>query len=105
MTSDKTPQDNGSADDKKSIENVKIEFPTTFQLKAVLDTTDTDEENMKKLADILESLKIKHSYTNSKTSSKGTYTSYHYQVTLTSKPQMETLYDQLKNVSGLKFAL
>ena len=89
----------------KEIENAKIKFPVTFQLKAVMNSSATDEENKNNISTVLNNLKIKNSCTNSKKSSKGTYISYNYQVTLVSKLQLETLYDNLKSVPGLKFAI
>ncbi len=89
----------------KEIDNAKIEFPVTFQLKAVMDSSVTDENNKENISAVLESLEIKNKCTGSKKSSKGTYVSYNYQVTLISKLQLETLYDKLKGVPGLKFAI
>lgn len=105
MSSVTLPENGGAKNGKTLMDKAEIEFPVTFQLKAVLDTTSTDEQNKEKLSHVFTNLKIKNNYVNSKTSSKGTYISYHYQVTLISKLQLETLYDNLKSVPGLKFAL
>lgn len=82
-----------------------IEFPVTFELKVVMMGTDTDIENKGKLVAVFTKLKINHNYLNKKTSSKGTYTSFTYRVTLVGKQQMDHLYAVLKDVEGLKFAL
>ncbi len=105
MTALKAAQNGGSKNSNGKIENVKIDFPVTFQLKAVMDSTSSDDGNKEKINQVLNNLKISNSYVASKASSKGTYTSYHYQVTLVSKLQMETLYEKLKSVPGLKFAI
>lgn len=105
MTKDKTPQNGGGKNGIKKLENVSLEFPATFQLKVVMVATSTDDENKNKISSLLGSLKIVNNYINSKSSSKGTYISYHYNVTLISKSQMETMYQQLKSVPGLKFAI
>jgi len=82
-----------------------IEFPVTFELKAVMMGTDSDTENKGKLAVVFDKLKIKHNYRDKKISSKGTYSSFTYEVTLSSKQKMDNLYIDLKDVEGLKFAL
>ena len=97
---------NGNAKNIEEItENAKIEFPVTFDLKAVINTTTSDKDNMINLSTVFDNLKIKNSYVSNKKSSKGTYVSYNYKVTLLSKDQLEKLYSDLKNVPGLKFAL
>ena len=102
----KEGSDNGISKNIEDItQDVIIEFPVTFNLKAVISTSTTDKENMANLGVVFNSLKVKNSYIGNKKSSKGTYVSYNYSVTLQDKPQMEKLYSDLKNVPGLKFAL
>jgi len=86
-------------------ENAIIEFPVTFDLKAVISTTISDKDNMANLTTVFDKFKVKNSYVSNKKSSKGTYVSYNYSVTLLNKDQLEKLYSDLKNVPGLKFAL
>lgn len=90
---------------QKAIENAKIEFPVSFVLKAVMNTTLSDKVNKDNLEEVLKNLKVKSSFIDSKKSSKGTYISYHYNVKLEDKPQLDKLYADLKMVDGLKFAL
>lgn len=94
---------------RKNIEDVtqgaKIEFPVTFDLKAVINASFSDKENMINLSNVFNALEVKNSYIGNKKSSKGTYVSYNYKVTLLNKPQLEKLYSDLKSVPGLKFAL
>lgn len=102
----KKAADNGNVENAdQAIKNAEIEFPVTFELKAVLDASVSDNDNMKNLTDVFDKLKISNSYIGNKKSSKGTYVSYNYKVTLQNKPQLEKLYSDLKNVPGLKFAL
>lgn len=102
----KTAATNGNLDNlNKSIEGVKIEYPVTFELKVVFDTSYSDEENKERLTEVFNKVDIEYSYIGNKKSSKGTYVSYNYKVTLQSKPQLEMLYSDLKDVQGLKFAL
>ncbi len=89
----------------KEIDGVMIEFPVTFELKVVFDSSATDDENKDELIKVFNKLDIGYSYNGNKKSSKGSYVSYNYKVTLQNKPQLEELYSDLKNLPGLKFAL
>ncbi|HJN05891.1 MAG TPA: DUF493 domain-containing protein [Bacteroidales bacterium] len=102
----KKVSDNGNLKNlNKAIKGVKIEFPVTFELKAVFDATATDDENKNELIELFDKLDISYSYKGNKKSSKGAYVSYNYKVTLQSKSKLEKLYSDLKNIPGLKFAL
>ena len=93
----------------KNIEEIageaKIEFPVTFNLKAVLSNNVAESNHMLSLKQVFDNLNVTSSYIDKKRSSKGTYTSYNYKVTLVDKAQLEKLYADLKEVPGLKFAL
>ena len=88
-----------------AFKNVEIEFPVSFILKAVMNATASDKENKDILDKVLNNLKIENSYIDSKKSSKGTYISYHYNVKIDCKTILEKMYEDLKKVKGLKFAL
>lgn len=98
---------NGNSNNKRavSIDGKEIEFPVTYQLKAVMTGTKSDDENKKKLVAIFEKQEISYRYINKKVSSKGAYTSYTYEVTVNSRPQMDALYSELKKIKELKFAV
>ena len=96
---------NGMLKSMADMEGKVIEFPVTFELKAVMTGTDMDVENKGKLLAVFDKLKIKHTYRDKKISSKGTYTSFTFEVSLDSKEIMDKLYEDLKSVEGLKFAL
>ena len=96
---------NGSPKNPSELDGKKIEFPVTFNLKAVMSGTGSDDENKKKIVALFSELGIKNKYQDKKASSKGTYTSFTFEVTLNSREEMENLYVRLKNVDGLKFAL
>ncbi|RLD41436.1 MAG: hypothetical protein DRI89_09820 [Bacteroidetes bacterium] len=96
---------NGNLKSMADMEGKVIEFPVTFELKTVMTGTDIDVENKGKLVAVFDKLKIKHKYRDKKISSKGTYTSYTFEVSLSNKETMDKLYEDLKNVEGLKFAL
>lgn len=96
---------NGHLMSASELEQQKIEFPVTFDLKAVMQESENDKINTNNLEVVFKKLDVVHKYLHKKVSSKGTYSSYTYQVTLENKKQMESMYAALKNVEGLKFAL
>ena len=83
----------------------KVKFPVTFNLKAVMVGNRLDEDNKKDIVGVLTKLAITHSYINKKESSKGAYISFTYKVTLISNEQMYAMYEQLRSIENLKFAL
>ncbi len=89
----------------KELEGVEIEFPVSFQLKAVIEGSDNEEESKRNIVAVLGELKIPNEFNGTKVSSKGTYTSYHFNITLTSKTQMKKMYEAMKSIPGFKFAL
>lgn len=96
---------NGSAKDADPFKDKKIEFPVTFELKAVMVEDGDHARNKEKLEAEFNKQQLVHQFVAEKVSSKGSYISYTYSITLDSKEQMEKLYEDLKGVEGLKFAL
>ncbi len=88
-----------------AFEGKEIEFPVTFQLKAVMTGTENDEGNKNKLEKVFNDHKVKYRYHDKKVSSKGAYTSYTYQITLIDRPQMDNMYSGLKKIKEIKFAI
>ncbi len=82
-----------------------IEYPVTYQLKAVMDGTRFDDDNKQDIVGVLKDLDIIYSYLDKKLSSKGNYVSFTYKVTLTSKDQLYKMYEGLRALDSLKFAL
>lgn len=98
---------NGNSHKKEAfnIDGKEVEFPVSYQLKAVMTGTENDDDNKEKLVAIFDKLEIPYQYHDKKVSSKGSYTSYTYKVTVNSRQQMDALYAELKNVKELKFAV
>lgn len=96
---------NGHGKNKDPFQNEKIEFPVNFELKAVMVESGDGAGNKVKLERIFKEQNVDHKYVSEKVSSKGSYISYTYSVTLTSKEQLDETYGALKNVEGLKFAV
>ena len=105
MTKKKPAGNGNNVNAENAIQNAKIEFPVTFELKAVLNASVSDNDNRDNLTKVFDKLNISNSFIGNKKSSKGTYVSYNYKVTFQNKPQMDNLYSELKDVPGLKFAI
>jgi putative lipoic acid-binding regulatory protein len=105
MSDIQTPDNGNTPDTNDAFSGAKLEFPVTFQLKTVLDTSLSSEEQITNIGNILNDLNIANKYLSNKASSKGSYTSYQFEVTIISKPQMETMYDNIKKLPDFKFAL
>ncbi len=67
--------------------------------------TEDEDGNTKKLVKVFTNLQIEHKYLDKKVSSKGSYISYTYEVSIDSREQMNTLYAELKKIKELKFAV
>ncbi len=96
---------NGGAKNVDPFKDQKIEFPVTFELKAVMVEDGNHAGNKEKLEAVFSKQHLVYKFVADKVSSKGSYVSYTYSITLDSKQQMEKLYEDLKEVEGLKFAL
>jgi len=85
--------------------NQELNFPVTFRLKAVLTTSLNDTENEDQLINIFNMLNIRYSYHGKNRSSKDSYVSFTYEVTLNNRQTMNRLYTLLREIENLKFAL
>lgn len=105
MMKDGSNGGNGHAHVPGPWDSKKLKFPVKYHLKAVLEVSLGEEKDRKNLEVVFESLGVPFSFKNQRPSTRGNYISYTYQVTLQSKVQLEKLYEKLKSVTGLKFAL
>mgnify|MGYP002639760248 CR=1 FL=1 len=96
---------NGKAKTTKDATNQEVVYPIDFEFKAVMDATVNDDDNKESLVEVFNKNKVKYLYHDKKISTKGTYVSFTYKVTIVDKKMMESLYADLKGVKGLKFAL
>lgn len=83
----------------------QIEFPVTYILKVVLQLSNDSSKSEKEIETLLDRLKIPFSFLEARISSKQTYISHNIRVTLINKAQMDELYENLKQIPGIKFAL
>ena len=105
MPNHKINGNNGHTADSGPLGNKKLKFPVSYHLKAVLASSLGEGTDRQKLENVFDSLQIDYAFHDHRPSSKGNYISYTYQVTLFSRTQMLELYEKLKGVEGLKFAL
>ena len=104
---------NGEASDKKlqgpskpvDLKGKEVEYPVTYNMKAVMDGSRFDDDNKEDIVNVFKNLDIVYSFLDKKLSSNGTYVSFTYKVTITSKDQMYKMYAELRAIKSLKFAL
>ncbi len=100
-----TKNSNGNGGSPDIFQEQKVIYPVSFEMKSVMVFSNNDSDNKEKLEQVFVKQKVAYTYVSKKASSKGAYMSYTYNVTLTSKKQLDALYRALKKVKGLKFAL
>ena len=83
----------------------KINFPVTYNFKAMMDATIEDDINKQNIIDAFNKFGIEYLYHDKRLSSKGTYVSFTYKITILNRKLMYDFYNYLKEVRGLKFAL
>lgn len=105
MPNHKINGNNGHTPASGPLGNKNLKFPVSYHLKAVLEASLGEEADKQKLESVFETLQIAYTFHDHRPSSKGNYISYTYQVTIHNRPQMLELYEKLKSVEGLKFAL
>jgi len=96
---------NSEKPDVLGLSKEEINFPLSYQLKAIFVHPEQEELHKTRLVETFDSLKIQHQLKDNKLSKKGNYISFTYEVHLENKEQMNRLYDALKKIEGLKFAL
>ena len=83
----------------------KIQYPQNFDIKVIVAATVPIEESKANISRVFSDCKVVFSFVNVRSSAKGNYFSYCYNIDIESQAQMETLYEALKQVPEIKFAL
>ena len=83
----------------------KIQFPQNFDIKLIVTAEIPTEETKRNISQALSEGRTVHSFVNVRSSGKGNYLSYCYNVDIESKEHLEKTYALLKQIPGLKFAL
>jgi putative lipoic acid-binding regulatory protein len=83
----------------------QISFPVTFNLKIIMDATIPEQQNIKSIEEVLDGLEIPNKSMGRRLSSSGRYMSFTYEVMIQEHPVLKALYEKLKSLPGIKFAV
>jgi putative lipoic acid-binding regulatory protein len=83
----------------------KVIYPQNFDIKLIIAAEIAMEEAKRNISQALSESQTVHSFVNVRSSGKGNYLSYCYNIDIESKEHLERTYALLKTIPGLKFAL
>ena len=83
----------------------KLIFPQNFDIKVIVAASVPVDESKASISQAFSKCKVVHSFFSVRSSTKGNYITYTYNIDLDSQEQMNLVYDALKQVPGIKFAL
>ena len=83
----------------------KVQYPQNFDIKLIIAADIPQEEAKQNISKALTEAKTVHSFVNVRSSCKGNYLSYCYNIDIENKEHLERTYALLRTIPGLKFAL
>lgn len=83
----------------------KLQFPQNFDIKIIIEADIPAEESKANISRALSECKTIHSFVNIRTSAKGNYNTYSYNIDIDSQEQMNAVYETLRKIQGAKFVL
>lgn len=83
----------------------KVQYPQNFDIKLIIAADIPQNEAKQNISKALTEAKTVHSFVNVRSSGKGNYLSYCYNIDIESKEHLERTYALLRTIPGLKFAL
>ena len=83
----------------------KVAYPQNFDIKLIIAAEIAMEEAKKSISQAFNESRTVHSFVNVRSSGKGNYISYCYNIDIESKEHLERTYALLRTIPGLKFAL
>lgn len=83
----------------------KVLYPQNFDIKLIIAAEIPLEEAKQNISKAFSESQTVHSFVNVRSSGKGHYLSYCYNIDIESKEHLERTYALLKAIPGLKFAL
>ena len=83
----------------------KVTYPQNFDIKLIIAAEIAMEEAKANISQALSESQTVHSFVNVRSSGKGNYFSYCYNIDIESKEHLERTYALLRTLPGLKFAL
>lgn len=86
-------------------EKQQIIFPQNFDIKVIVEASIPIDESKANISREFSRCKAIHSFVNIRASAKGSYITYTYNIDIENQEQLNAVYDALKNVPGIKFAL
>ena len=87
------------------MDNEKVTYPQNFDIKLIIAAEIAMEEAKRNISQALSESQTVHSFVNVRSSGKGNYLSYCYNIDIESKEHLERTYTLLRTIPGLKFAL
>ena len=83
----------------------KVIYPQNFDIKLIISAEIEMEKAKQSISQALSESQTVHSFVNVRSSGKGNYISYCYNIDIESKEHLERTYALLRTIPGLKFAL
>ena len=83
----------------------KLIFPQNFDIKVIVAAIIPIEESKANISRVFSECRSVHSFVSARASAKGTYITYTYNIDIESQEQMNAVYEALKQVPEIKFAL
>jgi len=83
----------------------QVHYPQNFDIKLIIAAEIPLDEAKQNISQALSESQTVHSFVNVRSSGKGNYFSYCYNIDIESKEHLERTYALLKTIPGLKFAL
>jgi len=83
----------------------KLIFPQNFDIKVIVAASIPIEESKANISQVFNDCKTVHSFVSARSSAKGNYITYTYNIDIESQEQMNAVYDGLKSIPEIKFAL
>lgn len=83
----------------------EIEYPVNYDLKVIFETTEAPDIQKRNLELVIEDAGVTHKFISARHSSKGKYVSLTVNITIRDNDQLQYLYQRLKLLPGIKFAV
>ena len=83
----------------------KLVFPQNFDIKVIVAASVPIDKCKANISEAFSQCKVVHSFVNVRSSAKGSYITYTYNIDLDNQEQMNAVYNALRQVPGIKFAL
>lgn len=86
-------------------EQKQVIYPQNFDIKLIVSADIPIEDAKQRISDAFSESQTVHSFVNVRSSAKGNYITYTYNIDIDSKEHLDKTYALLKTLPGLKFAL